>query len=143
MKPKGRWTDLQVDNVSVGFYDGSESYFSVRGTDLLHDTFHAGICSYNSPFDAYDPDTIAYYWGGVELPWEQQLLVTVTDPDTVAACDLVASDDGGMTWVTVAMDLREECWYCEKYTADFSGTVCPADFGDTALGLLHLLRKLR
>jgi hypothetical protein len=30
------------------------------------------------------------------------------------------------------MDLIEECWYCEKYTADFAGTVCPADFGDTA-----------
>lgn len=129
---KHKSTDLQVDNVSIGFYDGSASYITTRGVDLLHDTFHGGICAYNSSFEAYNPDTISYYWGGVELPWAQQLLVTVTDPDTVVACDLVASKDGGAAWITVGMDLREECWYCEKYTADFSGTVCPADFGDTA-----------
>jgi hypothetical protein len=129
---KHKSTDVQVDNVSVGLYDASGSYVSARTIDLLHDTFHQGICAFNSSFDAYDTDTISHYWGGVELPWARQLGISVTDPDTVAACDLAASKDGGITWITVGMDLRDECLYCEKYTADFSGTVCPADFGDTA-----------
>jgi hypothetical protein len=126
---KHTWTDLIVDNVSVGFYDRHTTYFSARSIDVLHDTFYDNLCAYNSLFDAYDPDTVARYSGppydDVALPKTRQLYVDVKDLDGLASVDLCGSIDEGVTWVSVAMtpDLLP------YYRGEHYGTLCPTDFG--------------
>jgi hypothetical protein len=40
---KHKSTDNVVDNVSIGFYDGTATVFSIRYLDLLQDSFHESI----------------------------------------------------------------------------------------------------
>jgi hypothetical protein len=129
---KHKKTDVQIDNVSIGFYDASASRIVARGIDLFHDTFHTGLCGYNSAFDANDPDTVSLYWGGLEPPWENQLVVTVSDFSGITSVELEATIDAGSSWITKSMVLRDVCEYCDMFTGDYSGTVWAADFGDTA-----------
>jgi hypothetical protein len=77
-------TDNIIDNISVGFFDGSASVFSTRSIDILQDMFFTDLCFFNSGFDAYDPDTLAYYADEAHpYPAENQLYVEVTDKDYV------------------------------------------------------------
>jgi hypothetical protein len=121
-------TDLQVDNVSIGFFDDNATRFSARSIDMLHDTFYDNLCGFNSFFRAYDPDTVDRYSGppydDVPLPRERQLYVEVEDPDGIAGVDLYGSIDGGASWVSVAMTQ-----VVPSYFEEFYGTLCPTDFG--------------
>jgi hypothetical protein len=125
---KHKWTDLQVDNVSVGFYDRHATWFSARGIDLFQDTFYDNLCAYNSLFEAYDPDTVERYSGppydDVTLQKDEQLYVDVVDEDGLAGVELCGSIDNGATWVAVAMSLDPPAHWGEHY-----GTLCPTDFG--------------
>ncbi|MFZ1947543.1 MAG: FlgD immunoglobulin-like domain containing protein [bacterium] len=113
--------DNLIDNVSIGFFDDSETRFSARPIDLLHDSFFDSICGYNSFFDAYNAATVALYSRNVPpppaLPADQQFNVDVTDLDGLAAVELKASTNGGGTWITKPMVLNT-----------------PADPGNPALG---------
>ncbi|MFZ1946831.1 MAG: hypothetical protein WAW06_04735, partial [bacterium] len=125
---KHKGTDFIVDNVAVGFYDKEIPGVRASVRDLLHDTFFTGLCGYNSYFDTYSPETLAYYWGGQEIPWENQLVVSVWEEEPGATMELFASRNQGGSWVSSEMTLRAD-WYTLR---EYSGTVCPADFGDTA-----------
>ena len=124
-------TDFQVDNVSVGFYDAEASLFRTRGQDLLHDTFFTGLCGYNSGFDAYDEDTVDYYWHEAhDLPLMNRLCVYVWDDDEIASVEILGSIDEGANWEAVTMTMD---WYYDPYgrhvNGDAYGTLCPGDFG--------------
>jgi hypothetical protein len=126
---KHTYSDHQVDNISIGFFDGSATRFATRPTDLLHDTFQTGLCGYNSYFRGYNEDTVAYYAGGVAPPRQKQLNVDVIDRDGLSQIELVGSIDGGGNWITKPMALDTE------YDPDhpgwggtYYGTFCPADF---------------
>jgi hypothetical protein len=125
-------TEFQVDNVSIGFYDLNATYFYARGLDLLHDTFFTTICAYNSLFDAYDPDTLAWYSGpsAHTLPKYSQLYLDVSDSDHLAAVELKGSLDGGATWATKSMQLdRANDPQDPTLGGYYFATFCPSDFG--------------
>jgi hypothetical protein len=129
---KHKGTDFQVDNVSVGFYDASASLFRARPQDLLHDTFFTGLCGYNSGFDAYDDDTLTYYWHQAHaLPRCNQLGLYARDIDQIASVELLGSIDRCATWRTVTMSI--DFWnyypYLPRLEGDCYGTLCPGDFG--------------
>ena len=123
--------DYLIDNVSVGFFDGSATQFSVRAIDLLHDTFFTDICGYNSHFAAYDPDTVSFYSGGTQIPGEKQLNVDILDKDDLVSVDLYGSVDRGGTWVEnpMTMALPLQPGYPEL-GGTFQATLCPSDFGE-------------
>lgn len=123
-------TDLQIDNVSVGFFDGHATQFATRPVDLLLDTFHTGICGYNSHFDEYSPDTVTYYSGGTALPWANQFVVDVIERDGVGTVHLSGSIDAGNNWTDKAMNLAEVYDPGNPdWGGTYYGTFCPADFG--------------
>ncbi len=138
-------TDLQIDNVSVGFFDSHVTQFSTRSIDLLHDTFHTGICGYNSFFEVYNPDTVTHYSGGTALPRGKQLNVDVIERDGVATVELAGSINEGGGWVTKTMTLNtvydpdHPTWGGTYY-----GTFCPADFAlaewDTGTGVWYYVK---
>jgi hypothetical protein len=125
-------TDLQVDNVSVGFYDADASLFGTRPQDFLHDTFFTGLCGYNAGFDAHDEDTVTYYWHEAhDLPRWNQLTFYVRDTDQISSVELLGSIDEGASWVTLTMTI--DFWnydpHLPRLDGDCYGTLCPSDFG--------------
>jgi hypothetical protein len=130
---KHKSTDLQIDNVSIGFYDGNATRFTARPSDMLHDSFFDSLPGYNSFFDAYDPDTLSRYAGPPyvpQLPWSKQMVVDVTDKDLVLDVRIYGSIDRGATWVWSSM--------VERIPFDpdnpalggtYHGTLIPYDFG--------------
>jgi hypothetical protein len=130
-KGKHRGTDHIIDNVSIGFFDGSATAFNARSIDLLHDMFFNDLCAYNSSFSAYDQDTLNYYRNQAHAyPVYTQLIVEVTDKDQVVSVDLFATIDGGATWVSSAMSMSEPL---DPDNPGLGGshhaTLCPGDFG--------------
>jgi hypothetical protein len=121
-------TDFQVDNVSIGFYDRSTTWFSARSIDMLHDTFHDNLCGFNSLFRAWNQDTVDRYSGppydDTPLRRHYQLYVDISDPDGLTSVALYGSVDEGASWVSVPMTLDGPPEYGEYY-----GTLCPDDFG--------------
>lgn len=102
------FTENIIDNVSLGFYDGSASIFSARGIDILHDSFMEEVDqAYNSFFDVYSSDTITKYSSPTRpvLPKANQMVLDVTDKDSLASVEIWGSDDGGATWVSTTMTL--------------------------------------
>jgi hypothetical protein len=131
---KHKWSDFQIDNVSIGFYDGSATAFSAMCRDLLHDTFYDNLCAFNSYFRAYDSDTVDRYAGppydDTRLPRWDQLYVDVVDPDGLSAVDLYGSADEGASWVSVAMTMHSLFDpYNPSEGGEYYGTLCPDDFG--------------
>jgi hypothetical protein len=128
----GRNHNLQVDNVSIGFFDGSATVFRARGQDLLHDTFHDSICAYNSMFDVYDLDTLREYSGppyATSLPKSRQLYIDVIDKDGVQEVWLHGSIDRGSSWHNVEMQQAEPLDpYHPDLGGDYYATFCPTDF---------------
>jgi hypothetical protein len=124
-----RDSDLHIDNISVGFFDGHVTQFSTRPADLLHDTFLTGICGYNSFFMEYDPDTVTHYTGGTALPREKQFNLDVIERDGVSTVELVGSFNEGSGWVTKSMTL-DELFDPDHPTwgGTYYGTFCPGDF---------------
>jgi len=142
-------TDYQVDNVSVGFYAADDALFSARPMDLLHDTFFTGFCGYNSAFDAYNDDTLSYYWHEAhKLPMDKGLCISVRDVDQVASVTLAGSIDEGATWE--AVDMTIDYWgydpYNPRVAGDCYGTLCPSDFGiadwDTGTTLWYYVKAV-
>ena len=131
---KHTWTDLQVDNVSIGFYDRNATWFSARTIDLLQDTFYDNLCGHNSYFDAYEPDTVNKYSGppydDVTLPKTEQLYMDVRDLDGLASVELCGTVDEGGSWVTVDMTLDDPSDPDDpSLGGEYCGTLCPTDFG--------------
>jgi hypothetical protein len=132
---KHKKSDFLVDNVSIGFFDADATIFWTRRIDLLHDTFLTGICGYNSDFDAYDADTVDYYWGSGAPPirWNRQLRMDVLDKDGLTAVQLCGSIDDGANWVSKGLTLKYPRYYGQpELGGEYYGTLCPSDFGDTA-----------
>jgi hypothetical protein len=126
-------TDNIIDNISVGFFDGNATIFTARGIDIFQDTFHRGICAYNSLFECNDADTVNFYWGGVPIQKEEQLYVEVTDKDGLTSVVLWGSDNEGGTWVGKTMTLEVPFDAARPWLGgEYYGTLCPSDFGDTA-----------
>jgi hypothetical protein len=125
-------TDLAIDNVSIGFYDAGATSFWVRGSDMLHDTFHDNLCAYNASFDVYDPDTLAYYSGppyDKPMPRYNQLYVSLVELDGVDIVELFGSLDEGRSWQSVMMTLDPPSFPLPpRFGVDYYGTLCPDDF---------------
>jgi hypothetical protein len=125
--------DYQIDNVSIGFYDGNVTVFRARPQDLLHDSFHDSICAHNSLFEEYDPDTLDIYAGPPYIPAlrkENQLYLDIHDKDGIAQVMLHGSIDGGMTWQTVMMQRAEPSDPATpELGGEFYATLCPTGFG--------------
>jgi hypothetical protein len=145
---KHKSTELQVDNVSIGFYDAGATKFSARSIDMLHDTFFDNLCGFNSFFDAYNSDTVSHYSGppyDVPIPRERQLYVSVTDLDLLQEVRLYGSIDKGSSWQSVAMqlDIPKDPGN-PALGGDYYGTLCPDDFGlgtwDTGTEVWYYLR---
>ena len=129
---KHKWTDNVVDNVSIGFYDGTATQFSARGIDVLQDTFHDSICAFNSGFDTYDGDTLKHYAvpGGAVIPKVNQLYADIGDKDDIVDIRLYGSDDGGQTWVYNNMTLAQAADPDDPAKGgEYYGNFCPDDFG--------------
>lgn len=123
-------TDLNIDNMSVGFFDGHATQFIARQADMLHDTFETGICGYNSYFDAYNPDTLSHYSGGTPLPWRQQFVFDVIERDGITTVELEGSINSGGMWVGTTVTLAEAHDPADPDGGGvYYGTFCPADFG--------------
>jgi hypothetical protein len=130
---KHKGTEHIVDNVSIGFFDGSATIFSARYVDLFQDSFHESICTYNSLFDPYDVDTLNFYnvRGGTppEMQFDNQLYVEITDKDDLVSVELFGSIDGGSTWKSKAMTKEKDAY---ETNPDAGGTYyanfCPSDF---------------
>jgi hypothetical protein len=127
-------TDNIIDNVSIGFFDGTATIFRARVSDLLHDTFSTGLCAYNSLFDCDNPDSINHYWGNIiPLRKDRQLYVEITDKDSLASVELWGTDDGGVTWVSKPMVMQKPFNPNNvPLGGEYYQTLCPTDFGDTA-----------
>jgi hypothetical protein len=133
---KHKWSDNILDNVSIGFYDGTATQFQARGIDIFQDTFHDSFCAFNSFFDTYDDDTLATYAVGpsgypaVPLRKDRKLYATIGDKDSIADIRLYGSDDRGATWNFVNMNLDNPSDPDDPdLGGDFYGTLCPGDFG--------------
>lgn len=131
-------TDNLIDNISIGFFPQNGTMFTARGIDLLHDSFLPGVAQgYNSFFDAYDSDTLAYYSGGSAppLPRNQQLCLDCTDKDGLASVMLWGSIDGGAAWASDTMTLAVPHDPRDPdLGGEYFGTIRAYDFapGDTA-----------
>jgi hypothetical protein len=124
-------TDHLIDNVSVGYFDGSATAFYARSIDMLQDMYFTDLCAYNSFFAAYDQDTLNYYSGEAHpYPKYQQFVVEVIDKDYVQAVTLFGTIDEGATWINVAMTQSEPL---DPEEPDLGGqyyaTLCPSTFG--------------
>jgi hypothetical protein len=129
-KGKHQNTDHIIDNISIGFFNGSATAFYARSIDMLHDTFFTDLCAYNSFFAAYDQDTLSYYSDEAHAyPKYQQLVVEVTDKDHVQSVELLGTIDGGGTWVSTSMTQSEPL---DPDDPDLGGqyysTFCPSTF---------------
>jgi hypothetical protein len=129
---KHKQTDLLVDNVSIGFFDGNASIFRARVIDLLQDCFQDSIPAYNSSFDAYDPDTLGWYSGPPytnPIPRTQQLYPTITDKNNVVENRLYGSVDEGGTWNynVMTMDIPADPTN-PQLGGDYYGNFTPEDF---------------
>jgi hypothetical protein len=130
---KHKSTDNVVDNVSIGFYDGTATVFSARYLDLFQDSFHESICTYNSLFSAYEQDTLDYYnvrgGGAPELNKEDKLYVSVTDKDGLVSVELFGTIDGGNTYQSKAMTKFIDADPNDPdLGGEYYGNFCPADF---------------
>jgi hypothetical protein len=125
-------TDYQVDNASIGFYDGTATQFAARGIDILQDTFQDSICGFNSGFDTYSSDTLAHYnvSTGNPIRYDDQLYATIIDKNGIQDIRLYGSIDGGQTWSYASMTLKipTDSEHPEL-GGDYYGTLCPGDFG--------------
>ncbi|MGD9401758.1 MAG: FlgD immunoglobulin-like domain containing protein [bacterium] len=99
-RSKHRGTDYQIDNVSIGFYEGGVTLFTARRLDLLHDTFNDSVSGYNTFFDACSLEVVQYYSQNPQppLPDWQNLNVDVVDKDGLRSVTLWGSVDEGATW---------------------------------------------
>jgi hypothetical protein len=109
---RGKHKDSEniIDNVSVGFFDGNASQFTLRGIDILQDSFLEEVAqAYNSFFSAYSQDSILRYsgTGAATLRKTYQENLDVTDKDGLASVQIVGSVDGGASWVSVNMTLLQ------------------------------------
>jgi hypothetical protein len=122
-------SDLQIDNVSIGFFDDGATRFATRPIDLLHDTFETGLCGYNSFFNPYNGDTVDYYTGGPPPPRGKQFNVDVIDRDGITSVQLLGSINEGGSWITKAMALDTVYDPVNPdWGGTYFGTLCPADF---------------
>jgi hypothetical protein len=136
---KHKWTDQIVDNVSIGFYDGTATQFQARGIDILQDSFHDSVCAFNSLFtpSTYETDSLDKYAGPPyvpTIPKDEQLYVTIGDKDRIQEVRLYGSIDGGQTWIYNDITANQEEPIDPDDTAlggDYYGTLCPDDFGLT------------
>jgi hypothetical protein len=126
-------TDLLVDNLSVGFFNGDATVFSARGIDILQDMVFTDLCFFNSGFDAYSQDTLNYYADeAYPYPAANNLYVEVTDKDYVQAVELYGTIDGGATWVSVPMTLYAAFDPTDPgLGGEYYGTLCMSDFSLT------------
>ncbi len=133
---RGRHRDSEfiVDNISIGFFDAYSTRFSARPVDLLQDTFFQGICGYNAMFEAWNTDTVTYYWGPLAppLPSTSQFCLDVIDADSLSAIELFGSVDKGETWLSNSM-MPGDRWDPDRPSlgGTYYGTLSPIDFGDT------------
>lgn len=123
-------TDFIVDNVSVGFFDGSATIFMTGNNTLLHDTFFTNLCAYCGHFEDHDPDTVNHYANEANpLPWWTQLRIQITDHDEISTVQIFGSLDEGSSWVSVPMALH---WPVQPenpaFGGDYAGTLCPSTF---------------
>lgn len=127
---KHKGTDLQVDNVSVGFFDSHVTVFSTRGIDLLQDMFFTDLCAFSSHFDAYNEDTLDYYAGEAHaMPAMNQLYMEVTDPDLIQSVEIFGSINEAGSWASVNMNLYTPYDPGEPdFGGEYYGTLCPSTF---------------
>ena len=97
-------TDHIVDNMSIGFYDGTATQFSARVIDLLQDTYHDSIAAFNSSFapSTYESDSLDIYAGPPwipTIPKDEQLFVDIGDKNLIQEIRLYGSLDDGATWI--------------------------------------------
>jgi hypothetical protein len=107
---KHKDSDNIIDNVSVGFFDGNASVFTLRGIDILQDSFLEEVAqAYNSFFSAYSQDSILRYSGSTPAAMRKayQMNLDVTDKDGLASVQIVGSIDGGASWVSSNMTLLQ------------------------------------
>jgi hypothetical protein len=129
---KHKWSDNIVDNVSIGFYDGTATQFSARVIDIFQDTCIDSICGFNSFFDTYDEDTLKAYGGcgGVPPQRDRQLYVSIGDKDSIVEVRLYGTINGGGSWIYNPMYLDMPADPDDpELGGDYYGTLCPVDFG--------------
>jgi hypothetical protein len=133
---KHKWTDNLVDNVSIGFYDGTATQFQARSIDILQDSFHDSVCAFNSLFtpSTYETDSLDKYAGPPyvpTIPKDEQLYVSIGDKDLIQEIRLYGSIDGGQTWIYNDITANQEEPSDPDNPAlggDYYGTFCPDDF---------------
>lgn len=124
-------TENIVDNVSIGFYDGTATLFAARVIDIFQDSFHPDLPLFNSFFDVYDPDTLAYYRNFANrLRKDRQLYLEVSDKDGLAAVRLYGSINKGASWTYV--DMTQATPFDPNHPelgGEYYATFYPTDFG--------------
>jgi len=125
-------TDVLVDNVSIGFYDGTATIFSARYLDLFQDSFHESICAYNSLFDPYSTDTLDLYsvrGGAPEINKNDKLYLSVMDADGLSSVELWGSIDGGSVLKSKAMTKFQDADPNDPSVGgEYYENFCPVDF---------------
>ena len=125
--------DLHIDNVSIGFFDGNATQFTVRRPDLIMPSFHDSLCGFNSYFEANNADTVRFYSGPPytpELPWKKQFVVGAVDKNGLVAVKLHGSINAGATWSQTDMSLGTPVNPGNPAQGGaYYGTLCPTDFG--------------
>jgi hypothetical protein len=135
---KHKDTENLIDNVSIGFFDGTATQFSARGIDILHDTFFPQVAqAYNSFFDTYETDTLNKYSGASPpapiLPKGQQLYINCTDKNNLASVKIKASITNGATWIEKTMTLAVPADPLNLLLGgEYYGTVQAGDFSPGA-----------
>jgi hypothetical protein len=129
---KHKQTELIVDNVSIGFFDGNATIFSARGIDLLQDSFHDSLPGFNSSFDPYDLDTLNWYSEPYTntIRKDNQLYLDVSDKDRITEVRLYGSIDEGATWQWITMNQNLAFDPGDPALGgEYNGTLYPTDFG--------------
>jgi hypothetical protein len=132
---KHKWSDHIVDNISIGFYDGTATQFRARSIDLLQDTYHDSLCAFNSLFapSTYESDSLDKYAVPPEtppIPKGQQLYVEIGDKNLIQEIRLYGSDDAGQTWIYNTMTLAQAADPDNPALGgEYYGNFCPSDFG--------------
>jgi hypothetical protein len=101
---KHKWSDHIVDNMSIGFYNGTATQFSARSIDLLQDSYHDSIAAFNSSFapSTYRSDSLDKYAGppwSPPIPKAEQLYVDIGDKNLIQEIRLYGTIDKGANWI--------------------------------------------
>ena len=125
-----RLSQIMIDNVSLGIFDGSATFFHARVIDMFQDSFDLDTPAHNALLANGDMPKFV-------LDVDESLTVDIHDLNGLAGAgaivDLYYSVDKGATWRNHAMDLESPDPSNPNLGGTYRGSITPAQaYGDAS-----------